>query len=41
VPALWHADPPGPVHEPFVVHLPDLPAATAPGTLVTSVTFTS
>ena len=34
MPALRHADPPRPVHEPVVVHLPALPAAPAPRPLV-------
>ena len=34
VPAVRDADPPGPVHEPLVVHLPALPAAPPPRPLV-------
>ena len=35
VPPVRHPDPPRPVHEPLVLHLPALPAPPAPGPLVT------
>jgi hypothetical protein len=34
---VWDADPPGPVHESLLVHLPDLPAPPAAGPVVTRV----